>query len=131
MTNHWIPLAKLFGTKLIDSGHGMWQVQDENGLYFSSHGRPFCRERQRPCEIVTAPMIDDREYKLQQLMSLLSVMGHDLTESATHVHFDALPLKSSNTTANLVCFFYAYGAIPRLLSGPTLIAGVWVGGRTL
>lgn len=67
-------------------------------------------ERERPCEIVTPPLGAERAERLEALLAPARELGFRIArESATHIHFDAAPLRSARTVARMVRFFERWG----------------------
>lgn len=97
------PLAALFGAPLdhVDE-HGMVRLVDETGAPVAI-AAPLPGERERPCELVTPPMARDHAGRLEALLAPARALGFTLAkESATHIHFDAGPLRSARVVRNLV-----------------------------
>lgn len=96
------PLADLYGTDL-DEADGIVRVTDPDGAPLAL-GAPLPGERERPCELVTAP-IRRRELRpaLHALLAPLAPLGLTLAaESATHVHVDRTPFEDATTVRRLV-----------------------------
>jgi len=111
------PLAALFGTEAEPNAHGMVRVSDDRGVSVAI-GAPLPGERERPCEIVTAPLTRDREGVLSALLADATALGFTIPlEGATHVHFDAAPLCGPRTIARLVALFAAHGPALKHLFG--------------
>ncbi len=80
------PLADLFGTMLEPYEGGMLRVVDERRISVAI-GAPLPGERERPCEIVTAPIEADHAAALEALIGDARAEGcTPPTERATHVH---------------------------------------------
>jgi hypothetical protein len=96
------PLAALFGTAPAPHPSGMVRVEDARGVSVAI-GAPLPGERERPCEIVTAPIEADHEAVIAGLLADARAEGFTLpAEGATHIHFDAAPLRSAAVIARLV-----------------------------
>ncbi len=110
------PLAVLFGTEAERHPGGMVRVVDAQGRSVAIDA-PLPGERERPCEIVTAPMEADHEAGLERLLGQARALGFTVpTEGATHVHFDAAPLCSARAVAGLVEVWTRHGeALKRLV----------------
>lgn len=110
------PFAKLFGTPL-DSEHGMFKVSDRRNVSIAI-GAPMPGERERPCEIVTAPLATRQRETLDLLLSTARAAGYTLPrEGATHIHFDAAPLADPVPFARLVKLLARHGPDLRGLLG--------------
>jgi len=78
---------------------------------------PLAPGRERPCEIVTAPLTLDHEAALEALLRPARELGFTVpTESAVHLHVDGAPFRSAHAFANLVRLFGHWrGALHALL----------------
>jgi hypothetical protein len=111
------PLAKLFGTKVEMHPSGMVKLSDDRGVSVAI-AAPLPGERERTCEIVTAPLEDRQEAALALLLGAASAEGCSLPlEGATHIHFDAAPLLSAAAIGNLVTVLSRHGEEPKRLVG--------------
>ncbi|AMO72088.1 amidoligase family protein [Sphingorhabdus sp. M41] len=111
------PLADLFGTELLPHESGMSRVMDDRGASVAICA-PLPGERERPCEIVTAPIMAGHQEKLSQLLDEAVAQKFAVpVEGATHVHFDATPLLSAPVIAKLVSLFAKFGAELKQLVG--------------
>jgi hypothetical protein len=96
------PVAALFGTTPDTGGGGMRRVSDESGAPIVL-GAALPGERERPCELVTSPISDNHLESLEALPKPARELGFTIpAEGAIHLHFDAEPLCSASTFANLV-----------------------------
>jgi hypothetical protein len=96
------PIAKLFRTPLNRGPKGMFRVADSVGAPICI-AAPLPGERERPCEIITPPLDDNHEERLEGLLSPARELGFTIpAEGAVHLHFDAEPLCSATTFSNLV-----------------------------
>lgn len=103
------PLAALFGTQPQAHASGMQRIFDDRGLSVAI-GAPLPGERERPCEIVTAPITHDHERVLGELLADARDAGFTVPlEGATHIHFDAGPLCAARTISNLVATLSVHG----------------------
>jgi hypothetical protein len=90
------PLAQLFGVETDRHPEGMLRVSDRRGATVAI-AAPLPGERERPCEIVTAPIASDHFATLDALLEDACALGFAIPkESATHIHFDAKPLRSAH-----------------------------------
>ncbi len=111
------PLAALFGTELERHPSGMARVVDARGVSVAV-GAPLPGERERPCEIVTAPIEADHARVLAELLEDARAEGFGVPlEGATHIHFDAAPLRSARVLARLVRILWAHGEALKALVG--------------
>ena len=110
------PLAAVFGTQAQRHGAGMVRVVDANGRSVAIDA-PLPGERERPCEIVTAPIEAAQAAVLEGLLSDARRLGFTVpVEGATHVHFDGEALCSAQAIAGLVEIWTRHGeALKRLV----------------
>ena len=96
------PIAQLFGTKVEEGTGRMFRVLDEMGSPIAI-AAPLPGERERPCELITAPIETDHCDRLDSLLKIAINLGFTIpAEAATHIHFDATPLCSTPVFYNLV-----------------------------
>lgn len=108
-------LARLFGTKIEPHASGMVRVSDDRGVSVAI-GAPLPGERERPCEIVTPPLVADHEAALEGLLAEARTLGFTAPlEGATHIHFDAAGLLSAGAIANLVNALNRHGPALKVL----------------
>lgn len=111
------PLAALFGTAPQRREGGMVRIVDDRGASVAICA-PLPGERERPCEIVTAPIEAKHEQRLAALLADAQQLGFTVPrEGATHIHFDAGKLCSSAAFARFVRLVTRYGAALRDLVG--------------
>ena len=66
-------------------------------------------ERERPCEIITPPLVDGHREALERLLRPARALGFTVPqEAATHIHFDGAPFHVAPTLANVVRLFSAW-----------------------
>lgn len=94
------PLAEMFGTE-VEFGDGVAKVCDAMRRPVAmAAGVP--GERERPCELVTAPIAGDQRQVLEALIAPATELGFTVpAEAAVHVHFEAAPLRNAATLARL------------------------------
>ncbi len=64
---------------------------------------PLPGERERPCEVVTPPLVADHGAQLEVLLGTARALGFQVpVEGATHVHFDASALCDARVISSLV-----------------------------
>lgn len=102
-----VPIGRLFGTQPEAGPNGMFRVLDKEGASVAL-ATPLPGERERPCELITAPRKDDQEEFLQTVLSLAQELDFCLpAEGATHIHFDATKLRSAPVISSMVEFLVA------------------------
>ncbi len=110
-------IARLFGTVPECGAGGMIRVNDEAGVSIAI-AAPLPGERDRACELITAPLVTDHAERLESFLSLArSLQFTAPLEGATHLHFDATALQSAPAIANLVNLLWTYGDILKQLMG--------------
>ncbi|MCA9661614.1 MAG: amidoligase family protein [Myxococcales bacterium] len=102
------PLARLFGTEPEASPARMIRVRDRLGNPVAI-AAPLPGERERPCELVTAPLTVDRRATLAVLVDTARDLGFTIPrEAALHIHFDGAPLCDARVLRRLVEVFGRY-----------------------
>ena len=93
--------ARLFGTDVEVVG-GVRRLRDRSGASIAM-AAPLAPGRERPCEIVTAPLVVDHEAALEALLRPARELGFTVpVEAAVHLHVDGAPFRSAHAFANLV-----------------------------
>ena len=109
------PVAQLFGTQLEESAGGMFRLCDSAGDSILI-GAPLPGERERPCELITAPLIEERHTYIPEFLGYARTLGFTLPhEGALHIHFDATPLKSAPIIQRLIQTLHRWGDALRTL----------------
>jgi len=104
------PIGRLFATEPSPGPGGMIRVHDKCGSPIAI-AAPLPGERERPCELVTAPLKDRHQEQLDELLGLARSLGFTApAEGATHLHFDATALQTAKAFANLVQLLWVYNA---------------------
>lgn len=111
------PLADLFGTRVELTEGGMSKAVDHLARSIAMLA-PIPGERERPCELITAPFADDPGPALAALLADARALGFTVpVEAAVHVHYDAAPLRSARILSRLVTFLARHGSQLRNLVG--------------
>lgn len=111
------PIAGLFGTIPDRGPGGMMRVNDDTGASIAI-AAPLPGERERACELITAPLAAHHQQQLEDLLSLARSLEFTAPwEGATHIHFDATALQSATAIANLINLLWSYGDILKQLMG--------------
>ena len=67
---------------------------------------PLPAGRERPCEVVTPPLVDGHEQALERLLAPARELGFTVPqEAAVHLHVDGAPFRRPEAFANLVRLF--------------------------
>ncbi|MEM6404878.1 MAG: amidoligase family protein [Cyanobacteria bacterium P01_D01_bin.116] len=79
-------------------------------IRYNAIAAPLPGERERPCELISAPIDTNHLEKIEVLLKTARLLNFTVPiEGATHIHFDAKPLCSANVFANLVNIFHTHG----------------------
>jgi hypothetical protein len=98
------PVADLFGTRVELMG-GAARVNDATGATIAV-AMPLPAGRERPCEVVTPPIVEDHGAVLDELLSPARDLGFTVpAEAAVHLHLDGAPFRRPAAFANLVRLF--------------------------
>ncbi len=117
LTEVMIPIAGLFGTTPDRGSGGMIRVNDRMGASIAI-AAPLPGERERACELITAPLKTHQQEELEVLLGLARSLEFTAPlEGATHIHFDATALQSAPAIANVVNLLWSYGDILKVLMG--------------
>ena len=101
------PIASMFGTKP-QQHESIVRVQDE---YHSSIvlGAPMPGERERVCEVVSGIIENPTMHDIDMLITPAKKLGFTIPiESATHIHFCAIPLQHPKTLKNLIFLLHTF-----------------------
>jgi hypothetical protein len=109
------PIADIFGVEVEQVGPA-WRVSDAAGATVVLAARS-PGERERPCEIVTPPLVSDHLCQLETLLGPARELGFTVpVEAAVHVHLDAAPFRTVAAFSNVVRLFgYWRGALWEVL----------------
>lgn len=109
LTQVMLPIAKLFGTEAEIGMGEMVRVVDKTGNAVAI-AAPLPGERERPCELITAPIEFNHLERLESLLAIANEMEFSVPkEAATHLHFDAKALQSPLVLANLMRILWIHG----------------------
>lgn len=107
------PFAAVLGTRPTPGPGGTWRVADEAGASIAL-AAPLPGERERPCELITAPIARDHEATLDRWLAHARALGFTApAEGAVHLHFDGAPFRSARAMTRLVAFHAAFGEVLR------------------
>lgn len=102
------PLAALFGTEVEQPDPQVCKVNDASGRSIAM-ATTLPGERERPCEIITAPIQSDATAVLEALMADAQALGFTVpVEAALHVHFDGAALCSAPVLSRLLIALHTY-----------------------
>ena len=95
-------LAALFGTRVVAGPEGIMKVEDQAGASVAM-AAPLPGERERPCELVVAPLEEEQEERWEAMLEVARRLEFTVPlEGATHLHFDGAPFQDSARFAALV-----------------------------
>ncbi|SFJ68371.1 amidoligase family protein [Cellulomonas sp. KH9] len=98
------PVADLFGVRA-DVFPRAARVNDATGATIAV-ALPLPTGRERPCEVVTPPLVTGHAHALERLLSPARELGFTVPqEAAVHVHVDGAPFRRPAAFANLVRLF--------------------------
>ncbi|MEV0894620.1 amidoligase family protein [Promicromonospora sp. NPDC050262] len=98
------PVAELFGTRVEVMG-GAARVNDSAGATVAV-AMPLPAGRERPCEVVTPPIVENHGEVLDELLGTARGLGFTVpAEAAVHLHLDGASFRRSAPFANLVRLF--------------------------
>lgn len=96
--------AALWGAELEQHGD-VFRLDDGRGATIAL-AAPQGSERERPCEIVTAPLAVGHRAALEALLGPARELGFTVPqEAAVHLHFDGAPFRQAASLANVVRLF--------------------------
>jgi len=97
-------VAVLFGAS-VEAVGTVRRLQDRAGATIAL-AAPLAPGRERPCEIITPPLVRDHERALEALLAPARDLGFTVPiEAAVHLHVDAAPFRTAWAFANLVRLF--------------------------
>jgi hypothetical protein len=103
------PVAALFGTTVDLAEGGVLRVSDDGGSSVCLGAR-LPGERERPCEIVTAPLESNAGATLGRLLGVAKEQGCTVpVEAAVHVHLDGAALRDPRAFRDLVRLWRRHG----------------------
>ncbi len=111
------PVADLFGTTVIREDDNIFQVKDDlHGSVALAPSLP--GERERACEVVTAPLLENRKQALEGILEPSRDLGFSIPrEAAVHIHFDATRLRKTRVFVRLMQILERYGDALKKLVG--------------
>lgn len=98
------PIADLFGVG-VDVFATAARVNDASGATVAV-AMPLPPGRERPCEVITPPLVDGHGRALERLLAPARELGFTVPqEAAVHLHVDGAPFRRPEAFANLVRLF--------------------------
>lgn len=110
------PVAALFATSVTTAG-AVRRVDDRSGATVAM-AAPLPAQRERPCEIITPPLVGDHAAALEALLAPARELGFTVPgEAAVHLHLDAAPFATARAIVNVVRLFSWWGPALRAAVG--------------
>lgn len=98
------PVAALFGVE-VEKFPAAVRVNDATGTTVAV-AMPLPKGRERPCEIITPPLVSEHATSLEALLVPARELGFTVPqEAAVHLHVDGAPFRDPAAFANLVRLF--------------------------
>jgi hypothetical protein len=95
--------ASLWGVEAERHG-SVWRIESQGATI--ALATPAGGERERPCEIITPPLVADHRATLDALLAPARALGFTVpVEAAVHVHLDGAPFREAAAFANVVRLF--------------------------
>ena len=115
INNALTKIADLYHTTVESDSHGMKRVVDLTGQTIAI-AAPLPGERERACELVTAPIQYNHQNQLNTLLGIAKSLYFTIpSEGATHLHFEAFEFHSAHVIRNIINLFGAYDKILMVL----------------
>lgn len=112
--------AALFGVEADATAGGVYRVADEAGVSVAL-AAPLPGERERACEIVTAPLAADDTSTLLMYLETAKEMGFTIPEEgATHIHFDGAFFANPSMFLKVARYLHQYRLVLRRMMGTNL-----------
>ena len=101
-------IADLYHTTVQSDNSGMRRVVDLTNQTITI-AAPLPGERERACELVTAPIKNHHQDQLNTLLNIAKSLNFTIPcEGATHLHFEAFEFHSAHIIRNIVNLFGSY-----------------------
>ena len=115
INNVLIRIADLYHTSVQSDNSGMKRVVDLTNQTITI-AAPLPGERERACELVTAPIKNHHQDQLNTLLNIAKSLNFTIPcEGATHLHFEAFELHSAHIIRNIVNLFGSYDKLLMVL----------------
>ena len=111
------PIARLFNSE-VKLSDGIYSVTGlDSKLVCGAHSK--ATDRNRICEIVTAPITENHHEKLSEILQIATSMGCVVPkEGAFHIHFDGEPHANSSGLLRVIRYFYVWSDVLKALIPP-------------
>ena len=111
------PIADFYKTE-VKSHDNIYSVTGKKSkLICGAHSR--MTDRNRICEIITAPIADDYQAQLAEIVELAKTTGCAVpVEGAFHIHFDGLAFANSKTLLKMIRYFYIWSDVLKSIIPP-------------
>ena len=121
-------IADLYHTTVQSDDSGMKRVVDQTSQTIAI-AAPLPGERERACELVTAPIKCNHQDQLDSLLNIAKSLQFTIpSEGATHLHFEALEFHSAHIIRNIINLFGTYDKLLMALfktNNKCLRLGAW------
>ena len=108
-------IAELYHTTVQSDNSGMKRVVDQNHQSIVI-AAPLPGERERACELITAPIKHEHQDQLNALFNIAKSLNFTIPrEGATHLHFEAFEFHSAHIIRNIVNLFGTYDELLMVL----------------
>ena len=115
INNVLIGIADLYHTSVQSDNSGMKRVVDLTNQTITI-AAPLPGERERACELVTAPIKNHHQDQLNTLLNIAKSLNFTIPcEGATHLHFEAFEFHSAHIIRNIVNLFGSYDKLLMVL----------------
>lgn len=113
-------IAELFGVGVEVAEGGVYRVADETGASIAL-AAPLPGERERPCELVTAPLAANNIEPLRIYLETARELGFEIpSEGATHFHFDGGFFNNPAMLLKTARFLHQYRLVLRRMMNTNL-----------
>lgn len=111
------PIANLYKTD-VHSENGIYSVTGQKSkLICGAHTR--MADRNRICEIVTAPITENHQDKLDEIVTLAASLGCVVPrEGAFHIHFDGTAFANTATLLRFIRYCHVWSGVLKMLIPP-------------
>lgn len=113
-------IASLFGVDVDAAKGGVYRVADQAGASIAL-AAPLPGERERPCEMVTAPLAAHDTESLRVYLDTANELGFEIPEEgATHLHFDGAFFSEPSMFLKIARFLHQYRLVLRRMMNTNL-----------
>ncbi len=111
------PISKLYKVEQQIKDRIYSVVGKKSKLICGAHSQ--MADRNRICEIVTAPITENHQQRLEEIIDLANSMGCIVPqEGAFHIHFDGTDFANSKTLLRMIRYFYVWTDVLKAMIPP-------------